>query len=208
MNNSISLNSVKLAIEELKNGRPIIVVDDYDRENEGDLIFPAEDCTAEILAYFLRYTSGVICCSITEQRAKELDLPRMVENNTDKNQTAFTVSVDYSIDTTTGISAGDRAKTAVALSDENEYLNFTKPGHLFPLIAKNGGVLERNGHTEATMDFMKLAGKKQCGILAEIVTRDKIGMARLPELINLANLEKLVMTSIKDLQIYLSNDSL
>ena len=198
MNNNISLESVKLAIESLKNGRPIIVVDDYDRENEGDLIFPAEDCTAEIMADFLRCTSGVICCSITEQRSKELNLPRMVENNTDKNQTAFTVSVDYSINTTTGISAGDRAKTAVALSNENEHLNFTKPGHLFPLIAKDGGVLERNGHTEATMDFMKLAGKKPCGILAEIVTYDKIEMARLPELRGFAKLEKLVITSIKD----------
>ena len=208
MNNNISIESVEKAINALKNGKPIIVVDDLDRENEGDLIFPAEDCTTDMISYFLNFTSGVICCSITEKRALDLNLQRMVENNTDKNQTAFTVSVDYSIGTTTGISASDRSKTILALANVNDCNLFTKPGHMFPLIAKNGGVLDRNGHTEASIDFMKLAGKKECAILAEIVTHDKKDMAKLQELKKLAKTENLVLTSIKDLQNYLKSNEL
>jgi len=206
--NNISIESVENAINELKKGKPIIVVDSYDRENEGDLIFPAEDCTADIIAYFLKCTSGIICCSITEKKAKQLDLPRMVENNTDKNQTAFTVSVDYSVDTTTGISAEDRSKTTLALANENNSSLFTKPGHMFPLVARDGGVRVRGGHTEASIDFMKLAGKKECAILAEIVTHDKRSMARLDELKQLAKSEDLVLTSIDDLKHYLLKNNL
>lgn len=203
--NSISIESVEKAVNSLKNGKPIIVVDSYDRENEGDLIFPAEDCTSDIIAYFLKFTSGIICCSITEEKAKQLDLPRMVENNTDQNKTAFTVSIDYSVDTTTGISASDRSKTTLALANENDGSLFTKPGHMFPLVARDGGVIVRGGHTEASINFMKLAGKKECAILAEIVTHDKRNMARLPELKKLAKLENLVLTSIDDLKKYLLN---
>lgn len=180
--------------------KPIIVVDDFDRENEGDFIFPAEDITPDIIAYYLKYTSGVICCAITKERADELNLDYMVKNNTDKNQTAFTVSVDYIENTTTGISSIDRSLTCKALSDDKiDKTKFTKPGHMFPLVAKPNGLKERRGHTEATIDIMKIIGKKHCGVLAEIVTDDKLDMARIPELEKIAEKEDIPILSINDI---------
>lgn len=180
--------------------KPIIVVDDFDRENEGDFIFPAEDITPDIIAYYLKYTSGVICCAITKERADELNLDYMVKNNTDKNQTAFTVSVDYTENTTTGISSIDRSLTCKALSDDKiDKTKFTKPGHMFPLVAKPNGLKERRGHTEATIDIMKIIGKKHCGVLAEIVTDDKLDMARIPELEKIAEKEDIPILSINDI---------
>lgn len=182
------------------NNKPIIVVDDFDRENEGDFIFPAEDITPEIIAFYLKYTSGVICCAISKERAEELELDYMVKNNTDKNQTAFTVSVDYTENTTTGISSKDRSLTCKALSDNNiDKTKFTTPGHMFPLIAKPSGLKERRGHTEATIDIMKIIGKKHCGVLAEIVTDDKLDMARIIELEQIAKKEDIPILSINDI---------
>jgi len=196
----MALSSIEEAIEQLRRGGMVVVVDDEDRENEGDLIMAAEDVTAESMAFFLEYTSGVFCVPLEADRADELDLPLMVVANTEAQRTAFTVTVDYRHGTTTGISAGDRAATVRALIDPSTLpTDLNRPGHIFPLRYRPGGVLKRAGHTEATVDLCRLAGKYPSGVLCEIVTRDKAGMARLPELEAFATEHGLPLVSIADL---------
>ena len=196
-------NSVKSCIEYLKAGKPIIVVDDDDRENEGDLIIAGEDTTPEIVALFLKITSGVICCAIPENTASSLKLSRMYSNSKDPNNTAFTTSIDYNLSgVTTGISARDRSITIKALTNDFDPEHYRQPGHIFPLVAKENGVLERLGHTEATIDIMRLSGKKLCGTLCEIVSRDKITMSKMDELEVISKEMDIPITSIQDIICY------
>src|SRR5579859_1414518 len=177
------LGEIEEAIAAIGRGEIIIVVDDEDRENEGDLIMAAEHVTPEKIAFFVKHTSGLICAPVTEARADELDLPLMVTANTEAQRTAFTVTVDYRHGTTTGISAADRAATVRALIDPGAHpSDFNRPGHIHVLRAKDGGVLKRAGHTEAAVDLARLAGLYPAGALCELVTEDGMGMARLPEL--------------------------
>jgi 3,4-dihydroxy 2-butanone 4-phosphate synthase/GTP cyclohydrolase II len=188
------------AIAAIARGEMVIVVDDADRENEGDLVMAAESATPEKIAFFLAHTSGVICAPITPERADELELPLMVTNNTESQRTAFTVSVDASRGTTTGISASDRAATVAALIDpKTQAADLRRPGHIFPLRYRTGGVLWRAGHTEATIDLARAAGLTPAGVLCEIVSKDKASMARLPELEEFAAEHKLPLISIADL---------
>src|SRR5438876_4619452 len=167
------LNTIDEAIQEIKLGRFVIVVDDEDRENEGDLITAAECVTPEMIAFMLKHTSGIICAPITEQRANELELPMMVDINTARHGTPFTISIDYLHGTTTGVSAADRAKTVLALTDPlSAGRDFARPGHIFPLRAVEEGVLRRAGHTEAAVDLARLAGFKPIGILCEMIKDD------------------------------------
>lgn len=197
------LNSIPEAIEDIKNGKIIIVVDDEDRENEGDFICAAELVTPEIINFMATHGRGLICAPITEERAKELKLNRMVAENTDIHETAFTVSVDYKKKgCTTGISAYDRATGINAIIDDTtKPEDFARPGHIFPLIAKNGGVLRRTGHTEASIDLSTMAGLKPAGVLIEILNPDGT-MARLPQLMQIAKKFDLKIISIKDLVSY------
>ena len=196
----MALSSIEEAIEQLRRGGMIVVVDDEDRENEGDLIMAAEDVTAESMAFFLEHTSGIFCVPLEDTRADELDLPLMVVANTEAQRTAFTVTVDYRHGTTTGISASDRAVTVRALIDPATLpTDLNRPGHIFPLRYRPGGVLKRAGHTEATVDLCRLAGKYPSGVLCEVVTKDKAGMARLPELEVFAAEHGLPLVSIADL---------
>ncbi len=196
----MSLSSIEEALAQLRRGGMIVVVDDEDRENEGDLIMAAEDVTAESMAFYLEHTSGIFCVPLEDARADELDLPLMVVANTEAQRTAFTVTVDYRHGTTTGISAGDRAATVHALIDPaTKPTDLNRPGHIFPLRYRPGGVLKRAGHTEATVDLCRLAGKYPSGVLCEIVTKDKAGMARLPELEAFAKEHDLPLVSIADL---------
>jgi 3,4-dihydroxy 2-butanone 4-phosphate synthase / GTP cyclohydrolase II len=196
----MALSSIEEAVEALRSGGMVVVVDDEDRENEGDLIMAAEDVTAESMAFFLEHTSGVFCVPLESARADELDLPLMVVANTEAQRTAFTVTVDYRHGTTTGISAGDRAATVRALIDPaTRPSDLSRPGHIFPLRYRQGGVLKRAGHTEATVDLCRLAGKFPSGVLCEIVSADKSDMARLPELEAFAAEHGLPLVSIADL---------
>jgi 3,4-dihydroxy 2-butanone 4-phosphate synthase / GTP cyclohydrolase II len=196
----MALSTIEEAVAALKAGGMVVVVDDEDRENEGDLIMAAEDVTAESMAFFLEYTSGVFCVPLEADRADELDLPLMVIANTEAQRTAFTVTVDYRHGTTTGISAGDRAATVRALIDpQTRPSDLSRPGHIFPLRYRPGGVLKRAGHTEATVDLCRLAGKFPSGVLCEIVSADKSDMARLPELERFAAAHALPIVSIADL---------
>jgi len=197
------LNKIEDAIEEIKNGKIIIVVDDEDRENEGDMICAAEKITPEIVNFMTKYARGLICVSLTEERCDELGLDLMVGNNTSMHTTPFTVSVDLlGRGCTTGISAHDRAKTIKALVDEKtKPSDLGKPGHIFPLKAKKDGVLRRAGHTEAAVDFARLAGFKPAGVLVEILNEDGT-MARLPQLRELADRFQMKLVSIKDLIAY------
>ncbi|NNN10093.1 MAG: bifunctional 3,4-dihydroxy-2-butanone-4-phosphate synthase/GTP cyclohydrolase II [Acidimicrobiaceae bacterium] len=196
----MALSSIEEAVEQLRRGGMVVVVDDEDRENEGDLIMAAEDVTAESMAFFLEYTSGVFCVPLESTRADELDLPLMVVANTEAQRTAFTVTVDFRHGTTTGISASDRAATVRALIDPATKPNdLNRPGHIFPLRYRPGGVLKRAGHTEATVDLCRLAGKFPSGVLCEIVTKDKADMARLPELEAFALEHGLPIVTIADL---------
>jgi 3,4-dihydroxy 2-butanone 4-phosphate synthase/GTP cyclohydrolase II len=193
---------VEDAIAAIARGEIVVVVDDEDRENEGDLIMAAEFATAEKMAFFIRHTSGVICAPITEHRADQLDLPLMVSQNTEAMRTAFTVSVDYRDGTTTGISAQDRALTIRALVDGRaQAADFARPGHIFPLRARPGGVLKRAGHTEAAVDLARLAGLNEGGVLCEIVNDDGT-MARVPALQQFSKEHGLVFISIADLVRY------
>jgi 3,4-dihydroxy 2-butanone 4-phosphate synthase/GTP cyclohydrolase II len=177
-----------------------IVVDDEDRENEGDLVMAAEAATPETIAFFLAHTSGVICVPMTPERANELELPLMVSDNTESQRTAFTVSVDARGTTTTGISAADRATTIRALVDpRTRPSDLNRPGHIFPLRARRGGVLKRAGHTEATVDLARAAGLSPVGVLCEIVSEDKASMARLSELERFAERHGLPLISIADI---------
>jgi 3,4-dihydroxy 2-butanone 4-phosphate synthase / GTP cyclohydrolase II len=191
------------AVAAIGRGEIVIVVDDEDRENEGDLIMAAEFATPEAIAFFLHHTSGVICAPVTRERARELDLPLMVANNTESMRTAFTVSVDYRHGTTTGISAHDRSTTIKALVDPTtRSADLLRPGHIFPLEAREGGVLQRAGHTEAAMDLARLAGLYPAGVLCELVNEAKDDMARLPELERFAAEHDLLLISIADLVRY------
>lgn len=197
------LNTIEEALSDLKNGKVIIVVDDEDRENEGDFITAARNVTPEVINFMATHGRGLICTAVTEQRAAELDLHLMVSKNTASHETAFTVSIDLlGHGCTTGISAQDRAKTVQALIDPQiKPTDFGRPGHIFPLIAKNGGVLRRTGHTEATVDLAMLAGFEPCGALVEIMNEDGT-MARLPDLVKIAAKFDLKIISIKDLISY------
>lgn len=204
------LNKIEEAIADIKAGKVVIVVDDEDRENEGDFLTAARNVTPEVINFMATHGRGLICAAVTEERAKELQLELMVSDNTSAHETAFTVSIDLlGFDCTTGISASDRSKTVQALiNPEMKPKNFGRPGHIFPLIAKNGGVLRRTGHTEATIDLAKLAGFEPCGALVEIMNEDGT-MARLPDLIKIAAKHNLKVVSIKDLIAYrLKNESI
>jgi 3,4-dihydroxy 2-butanone 4-phosphate synthase / GTP cyclohydrolase II len=206
----IKLNKIEEAIADLKAGKVVIVVDDEDRENEGDFLTAAQNVTPEVINFMATHGRGLICAAVTEQRAKELQLELMVTDNTSAHETAFTVSIDLlGFGCTTGISASDRAKTVQALIDpEMKPKNFGRPGHIFPLIAKTGGVLRRTGHTEATIDLARLAGFEPCGALVEIMNEDGT-MARLPDLFKIAEKHNLKIVSIKDLIAYrLKNESI
>jgi 3,4-dihydroxy 2-butanone 4-phosphate synthase/GTP cyclohydrolase II len=188
------------AVAAIGRGEIVIVVDDEDRENEGDLIMAAEFATPDKIAFFLHHTSGVICAPVTAERARALDLPLMVANNTESMRTAFTVSVDYRHGTSTGISAYDRAATIQALVDPSTRpADLLRPGHIFPLAAREGGVLKRAGHTEAAMDLARMAGVYQAGVLCEIVNEKKDDMARVPELEQFADEHGLLLISIADM---------
>ena len=197
------LDSIESAIEDIKNGKLIIVVDDEDRENEGDFITAAENATPEVINFMSTYGRGLICASITEERCSELNLQPMVTDNTSLHETAFTVSIDLlGQGCTTGISAHDRAKTVQALVDPStKPEDLGRPGHIFPLRARKGGVLRRSGHTEATIDLAKLAGFDAAGVLVEIMNEDGT-MARLPQLKKIAKKFDLSIVSIKDLIAY------
>jgi 3,4-dihydroxy 2-butanone 4-phosphate synthase / GTP cyclohydrolase II len=194
------LDSIESAIEDMKNGKLVIVVDDEDRENEGDFLTAAANATPELVNFMATHGRGLICTPITEERCKELGIDMMVRNNTDMHQTAFTVSVDLiGNGCTTGISAQDRAKTIQALIDPNtKPEELARPGHIFPLKANKEGVLRRAGHTEAAIDLARLAGFEPAGVIVEILNEDG-SMARLPELIEIAKLHGMKLISIKDL---------
>ena len=198
------LDPIHKAIAEIAAGRPVVVVDDEDRENEGDLIFAAELATPELIAFMVRYTSGYICVPITDADADRLDLPPMVRTNQDKRGTAYTVTVDAREGVSTGISASDRCHTIKLLADPNTTsADLARPGHIVPLRAKDGGVLRRPGHTEAAVDLATLAGLRPAGVLCEIVSeKDPSGMARAEELRAFADEHGLVMISIADLIAY------
>jgi 3,4-dihydroxy 2-butanone 4-phosphate synthase/GTP cyclohydrolase II len=196
------LDTIETAIEAMQAGRHVVVVDDADRENEGDLILAAEHATAETVGFMVRHTSGIICVALQADRAEALRLPPMSQTNTDPHHTAFTVSVDLREGVTTGISARDRAATIKALVDPTTTPNdLSRPGHVFPLVARDRGVLERPGHTEAAVDLARLAGLRAGGVLSEIV-RDDGAVARKPELIAFAAAHGLPIISIADLIAY------
>ena len=204
------LDSIEAAIEDIKNGKVIIVVDDENRENEGDFLAAAEMATSEMVNFMATHGRGLICTPLTENRCKELGLGMMVQNNTDPMETAFTVSVDLrGKGVTTGISAADRALTIKALVDkETKPTDLARPGHIFPLKAKEGGVLRRTGHTEAAIDFARLAGLKPAGVIVEIMNEDGT-MARLPQLLKVAEKFDIKIVSIEDLVAYrMEHDSL
>lgn len=206
----IQLNTIEEAIEDIRQGKIIIVVDDEDRENEGDFLAAAEKVTPEMINFMATHGRGLICAPLTESRCKELGLHVMVNNNTDHMETAFTVSVDLKgRGVTTGISAADRSLTTMALVDpDTKPHDLARPGHIFPLIAKQGGVLRRTGHTEAAIDFARLAGFKSAGVICEIMNEDG-SMARLPQLVAVAKRFDLKLVSIEDLVAYrMQHDSL
>ena len=196
-----NFNSIEEAISDIKEGKMIVVVDDYDRENEGDLLMAAEKVTPAAINFMSKYGRGLICTPMEGDLLDRIDVGPMVEKNTDNHETAFTVSVDYK-DTDTGISAFERALTIQKLINENSMSeDFRRPGHVFPLKAKKGGVLERNGHTEAAIDFAKLAGLAPAGVICEIMNEDGY-MARTPELIEFAKRHNLKIVTVADLVEY------
>jgi len=196
------LDTIETAVAEIAAGRPVIVVDDEDRENEGDIIFAAVHATPALLAFTIRYSSGVICAPMDDARADLLDLPPMTAVNQDRKGTAFTVSVDAREGVSTGISAADRAHTIRMLADAGTTAgDLTRPGHVFPLRARAGGVIERPGHTEAAVDLARLAGLPPIGVLVEVVNDDGT-MSRLPDLLGFAAQHGLAIVSIADLIAY------
>jgi 3,4-dihydroxy 2-butanone 4-phosphate synthase/GTP cyclohydrolase II len=204
------LNNIADAIEDIRNGKVIIVVDDENRENEGDFLAAAEKTTPEMINFMATHGRGLICAPLTERRCKELELGMMVQNNTDPMETGFTVSVDLrGKGVTTGISAADRALTIQALiQKDTKPFDLARPGHIFPLRAKEGGVLRRTGHTEAAIDFARLAGLEPAGVIVEIMNENGT-MARLPELLKVAAKFDIKIVSIEDLVAYrMENDSL
>lgn len=206
----VKLNTIEEAINAIKNGEVIIVVDDENRENEGDFLAAAESVTPEMINFMATHGRGLICAPLSEERCNELDLHMMVHNNTDPMETAFTVSVDLRGNgVTTGISASDRAKTIKALTNKTtKSFELARPGHIFPLVAREGGVLRRTGHTEAAIDFARLAGFQPAGVIVEIMNEDGT-MARLPQLMQVAKKFDLKIVSIEDLVAYrMRHDSL
>jgi len=198
-NNEFKFNTIEEAIEDIKAGKMLIVVDDADRENEGDLVMAAELCKPKDVNFITREGRGILCLPITEEKARELDLDLMVQNNTALHGTPFSISIDYRHGTTTGISAHDRAITINRAADEKVIPDdFGRPGHIFPLIAKKGGVLKRAGHTEAVVDLVKLAGLNPVGVLCEILGEDGT-MARVPKLMEFAKTYNLKIITIADL---------
>ena len=194
-------NTIDDALRDLREGKIILVTDDPDRENEGDFICAAEFATIENINFMACHGKGLICMPMSEHYVRRLQIPQMVTRNTDNHETAFTVSIDH-VDTTTGISAAERSVTAMKCVDEDaKPEDFRRPGHMFPLLAKKNGVLERNGHTEATVDLCRLAGLKECGLCCEIMREDGT-MMRTPELMELAEKWGLCFITIKDLQNY------
>ena len=195
-------NTIEEAIEEIRNGKPIVIVDDEDRENEGDLFLPAEVATYETINFMINNARGLMCVPLTEERAEELELAFMTEHNTDNHGTAFTVSVDAAEGTTTGISTGDRLKTIKDLVDPSKKAeDFRRPGHMFPLVAKKGGVIERKGHTEAAVDLAGIAGFSKVGVIMEILNEDGT-MARRDQLFEFCKKNNLKIITIENLIIY------
>ncbi|WP_297803952.1 3,4-dihydroxy-2-butanone-4-phosphate synthase [uncultured Polaribacter sp.] len=208
--NNTQLNTISNAIEDIRNGKIIIVVDDENRENEGDFLAAAEKVTPEMINFMATHGRGLICAPLTETRCKELELGMMVNNNTDPMETAFTVSIDLrGKGVTTGISAADRALTIKSLIENGtKPFDLARPGHIFPLKAKEGGVLRRTGHTEAAIDFARLAGLQPAGVIVEIMNEDGT-MARLPQLLEVAKKFDIKIVSIEDLVAYrMEHDSL
>ena len=196
-----AFNTIEEALEDLRRGKIILVTDDEDRENEGDFICAAQFATTENINFMATHGKGLICMPMSEEYVEKLKLPQMVENNTDNHETAFTVSIDH-LTTTTGISAVERSITALAcVKKDAKPEDFRRPGHMFPLKAKKNGVLERNGHTEATVDLCRLAGLKACGLCCEIMREDGT-MMRTEELSKLAQQYQMKFITIKDLQDY------
>ncbi|QEH24107.1 3,4-dihydroxy-2-butanone-4-phosphate synthase [Histophilus somni] len=196
---------VKRAIEAFKRGNGVLVLDDEDRENEGDLIFPAETITVEQMAKLIRYGSGIVCLCITDELCQQLDLSPMVQNNTSINQTAFTVSIEAAQGVSTGVSAQDRVTTIqVAIADNAKPQDLSRPGHVFPLRAKKGGVLARRGHTEAAVDLASWAGHKPAGVICEI-TNDDGSMARTLEIVEFGKKFNYPVVTIEDLVRYSSS---
>lgn len=197
----VQFNTVEQALEELRQGKIILVTDDPERENEGDFICAAEFATAANINFMATYGKGLICMPMAEEYVHKLKIPQMVRYNTDNHETAFTVSIDH-IRTSTGISAAERSITALAcIAEDAKPEDFRRPGHMFPLLAKKNGVLERNGHTEATVDLCRLAGLKECGLCCEIMREDG-SMMRTPELMALSKKWNIKFITIKDLQNY------
>lgn len=196
-----AFNTIEEALEDLRRGKIILVTDDEDRENEGDFICAAQFATTENINFMATHGKGLICMPMSEEYVEKLKLPQMVDNNTDNHETAFTVSIDH-LTTTTGISAVERSITALAcVKKDAKPEDFRRPGHMFPLKAKKNGVLERNGHTEATVDLCRLAGLKECGLCCEIMREDGT-MMRTEELSKLAQQYQMKFITIKDLQDY------
>jgi 3,4-dihydroxy 2-butanone 4-phosphate synthase/GTP cyclohydrolase II len=200
MNKNFNLATIAEIIAEAKSGNLFIIIDDENRENEGDLVIPAQFATAAKINFMAKYGRGLICLALTDSRVDELELPLMVENNQAKFRTAFTISIEAKENITTGISAFDRAETIKAAITKTKN-DLASPGHIFPLRAVKGGVLERAGHTEAAVEIAKLAGLNPSGVICEIM-RDDGKMARLPELIKFAELHNLKIATIKDLVSY------
>ena len=199
--NMAIFHTMEEALEDLKKGKIILVTDDADRENEGDFICAAQFATTENINFMATHGKGLICMPMSEEYVEKLKLPQMVENNTDNHETAFTVSIDH-VTTTTGISAVERSITALeCVKEDAKPEDFRRPGHMFPLKAKKNGVLERNGHTEATVDLCRLAGLKECGLCCEIMREDGT-MMRTEELSKLAQQYQMKFITIKDLQDY------
>ena len=193
---------VKNALEAFRQGNGVLVLDDEDRENEGDLIFPAETITPEQMAMLIRYGSGIVCLCITDELCKQLDLPPMVQHNTSANKTAFTVTIEAAKGVTTGVSASDRVTTIrAAIADGAKPEDLHRPGHIFPLRAQTEGVLVRRGHTEASIDLARLAGYKPAGVICEI-TNDNGSMARAPEIVAFAQKFGYPVVTIEDLVAY------
>ncbi|ETS33015.1 3,4-dihydroxy-2-butanone-4-phosphate synthase [Photorhabdus temperata] len=197
-----SSERVERAIDALRDGGGVMVLDNEDRENEGDIIFAAETMTVEQMALTIRHGSGIVCLCLTENRRQQLQLPMMVENNSSPFQTAFTVTIEAAQGVTTGVSAADRITTIrAAIADHAKPSDLNRPGHVFPLRAQLGGVLARQGHTEATIDLVSLAGFKPAGVLCEL-TNDDGSMARTPEVVQFAKLHNMPVVTIEDLVAY------
>ena len=204
----VVLDPIERAIEDIRAGRAIVVVDDEDRENEGDIIFAASKATPELMAFLVRYSSGLVCAPITGEILDRLAIPLMTPHNRDRLRTAYTVSIDARDGVTTGISASDRARTCRVLADSaTEPFEITQPGHIVPLRAKPGGVLERPGHTEAAVDLSRLAGLTPAGVIGEVMNDDGT-LKRLPELREFADEHGLALVSIEDLQVHLRRHEL